>query len=70
MNDTPDILRKIIARKLEEVEARSRLVNIDELRERIRQADTPRGFVKSLKSRLDRGDSAVIAECRWILRPS
>jgi len=64
MSTVPDILQKILARKFEEIEARRKLVDIGELRERAGQADTPRGFEFSLKRRLDRGESAVIAEVK------
>ena len=64
MNDTPDILKQILARKLEEIEERSKQVGIDEISKCAELADSPRGFVNSLKRRLDKGDSAVIAEIK------
>jgi len=64
MSDTPDILKKILVRKLEEIEERSKLVDIDEISKRAELADSPRGFVRSLKRKLDSGNSAVIAEIK------
>lgn len=64
MTDTPDILKKILARKFEEIEERSKLVDLSELTKRAGIADSPRGFVSSLKNRLDSGESAVIAEIK------
>ena len=64
MNNTPDILKKILARKLEEIDARTRKVDMDEIRRRAELGDPSRGFVSSLKRRLDNGDSAVIAEIK------
>ncbi len=64
MNSVPDILQKILTRKLEEIEQRSELVDLHEISKRARLAGPPRGFVDSLKRRLDRGESAVIAEVK------
>lgn len=64
MNDTPDILKRILARKQEEIEARLKQRSINRLRDQLDQASAVRGFAKSLKQRLDRGDSAVIAEIK------
>ncbi|MDH5356629.1 MAG: indole-3-glycerol phosphate synthase TrpC [Gammaproteobacteria bacterium] len=64
MNDTPDILKRILARKQEEIEARLKQRSINRLRDQLVQASAVRGFAKSLKQRLDRGDSAVIAEIK------
>ena len=64
MRDTPDILKKILARKVEEIEQRSFKIDINEMRKCAEQADPPRGFVNSLKHRLKSGDPAVIAEIK------
>ena len=64
MSDTPDILKRILARKVEEVDARNRLVSLQELGERLANADTPRGFVSSLQRRISAGLPAVIAEIK------
>jgi len=68
MNDTPTVLKRIIARKYEEIAERSAQVSIDQLQQRIEQrkggASDPRGFVASLQRTLDAGRSAVIAEVK------
>ncbi len=75
MADTPDILRKIVARKVEEVAERSARVPLDAVVEAARDADSPRGFVAALRDRIAAGRSAVIAEAKkaspskGVLRP-
>jgi len=64
MNDTPDILHKILARKREEVGERARRLPLTELRQRIEIASPPRGFVRAIQRRLAAGQPAVIAEIK------
>ena len=64
MDDTPDILKKILARKVEEIDARNRAVSLDELSQRVSDADAPRGFLSAMRGRIDRGQPAVIAEIK------
>ncbi len=68
MNDTPTILKKIIARKHQEVAERSAKVSIADLKAQIeaqKGGDTdPRGFVASMEKALSEGRSAVIAEAK------
>lgn len=68
MTDTPTVLRKIIARKHEEIEARAAQVSLDQLSARIEaqqgSATDPRGFVAALERSLAQGRSAVIAEIK------
>ncbi len=64
MNDTPDILKKILARKIEEISARSRVTSLADLVERARHADSPRGFLSALRGTVDRNRAAVIAEIK------
>lgn len=64
MHDTPDILRRILARKAEEVDARNRRVSLQELGKRVASADPPRGFAGSLQRRIAAGRPAVIAEIK------
>lgn len=63
-SDVPDILKKIIARKHEEIEERNQKVPLAQLQERIASADAPRGFCRAIESTLRRGDAAVIAEIK------
>lgn len=64
MSDTPTVLRKIIARKWEEIAERKARVALSELK--VRAADQPptRGFVKAIESKLALGKAAVIAEIK------
>jgi indole-3-glycerol phosphate synthase len=64
MNDTPDILKKIIQRKTEEVAARKQAVGMETLRGRIEDASPVRGFVDAIRRKLDAGEAAVIAEVK------
>ena len=64
MTDTPDILKKIIDRKWEEIRERSGQVSLDELRELAAQADAPRGFVQAIERHIGEGRAAVIAEIK------
>lgn len=64
MTDTPDILKKIMHRKAEEVAARAGRIPLERLAEQI--ADTPpaRGFADALAARVRAGLPAVIAEIK------
>ncbi len=64
MNDTPDILRKILARKAEEIAERAGRLPLVELRERARAAPAPRGFLPAIRRRLAAGQAAIIAEIK------
>ena len=64
MSDTPDILKKILARKREEIAERSARQPLDALKDAAAQADTPRGFLDALRRRAVEGDAAVIAEIK------
>ncbi|SEG71945.1 indole-3-glycerol phosphate synthase TrpC [Marinobacterium lutimaris] len=68
MTDTPTVLKKIIARKYEEIEARAAKVSVQELSDQIEAhkgtAADPRGFAASMQRSLDAGRSAVIAEIK------
>ena len=62
--DTPDILKKILHRKQEEIKERSAKITIQQLQELAEQADPPRGFVESISRKIAAGDAAVIAEVK------
>ena len=64
MRDTPDILKKILARKAEEIAARSRTVSLRELQQQAATADAPRGFINALQQKTAAGQAAVIAEIK------
>lgn len=64
MSDTPDILKKIVARKREEIAGRSARVPMGEVRKRAEDGDDTRGFVDSLLAKIAAGQAGVIAEIK------
>lgn len=64
MNDTPTILKKIIARKREEIAERLPRASMSTLQQRAAQQDPCRGFVDAIAAKLALGLSAVIAEAK------
>ncbi|MCU0834415.1 MAG: indole-3-glycerol phosphate synthase TrpC [Chromatiaceae bacterium] len=64
MPDTPDILKKIVARKTEEVIARRERLPLDRLIAGLDQAAPVRGFADALARRIAEGRPAVIAEIK------
>ncbi len=64
MSGTPDILKKIVARKHEEIAERRAAVPEVDLAARARDADSPRGFVVALQARIAEGRPGVIAEIK------
>jgi indole-3-glycerol phosphate synthase len=75
MPDTPDILKKIIHRKIEEISARSARVPLDRLVAGLQEVDPPRGFADALCAKVEAGVPAVISEIKkaspskGVLRP-
>ena len=63
-SDTPTILKKILARKQEEIIERSRTVSVEQLLEKANSASAPRGVAAALAAKLAGGESAVIAEIK------
>lgn len=64
MSDTPDILKKILAHKAQEVAERAARRPLAELRARLDGLPPARGFVDAIKARVARGAAAVIAEIK------
>ncbi len=62
--DTPDILRKIIARKHEEIQQRSKTISLAQLIDQQGAASPVRGFIQSLDAKINSGKAAVIAEIK------
>ena len=62
--DTPDVLKRILGRKAEEVAANSQALDLRTLRNEARSAPAPRGFRSALKRTIDHGGAAVIAEIK------
>ncbi|MGZ8216548.1 indole-3-glycerol phosphate synthase TrpC [Methylomagnum sp.] len=71
----PDILKKILHRKTEEIAARLADITYEDMLQRAANAHQPRGFVRAMRTKLDAGLPAVIAEIKkaspskGILRP-
>jgi indole-3-glycerol phosphate synthase len=64
MSNTPDILRKIVERKREEIAERARQRPRRELESRLDDASPPRGFADALEAAVSCGRAAVIAEIK------
>ena len=62
--NTPTILKKIVARKREEIIERLALRSVSDLQAQATQQSACRGFVKSMQAKLAAGQSAVIAEAK------
>lgn len=60
----PDILRRIIDRKIEEVRERQRSAPLATLQRQALAADLPRGFVRAIQQRIAEHGTAVIAEIK------
>jgi indole-3-glycerol phosphate synthase len=63
-SDTPTILKKILARKQEEIAERSAQVTIPQLIEQAKSASAPRGFAAAIAAKIAAGYSGVIAEIK------
>ena len=67
INEPPTVLKKILARKLEEIAERSAKVPLNDLKAKIAQQEEsqkPRGFIRALQDNVAAGKSAVIAEIK------
>jgi len=60
----PDILHRILDRKVQEIAERSRKRSLDDLAARIADLEDTRGFVAAIDARLHDGKPAVIAEIK------
>ena len=59
-----DILKKILARKTEEIRERSAHIGLRELSARAADASPPRGFIAALEAKIAAGEAGVIAEVK------
>ncbi len=64
MNDTPDILKRIVQRKREEIAERRARRPRAELERALADADPVRGFAAAIAARIDGGQAGVIAEIK------
>ena len=64
MENTPDILKKIIHRKHEEITNCISRVSQDDLIRQLDSVDRPRGFVDALVNKIANGQAGVIAEIK------
>src|SRR3990172_9387950 len=62
--DSPDILRRIVARKSEEIRARAERLPLQRLSRQVEAAPPPRDFVGALRAHMAQGRPAVIAEIK------
>ncbi|WP_428357250.1 indole-3-glycerol phosphate synthase TrpC [Methyloprofundus sp.] len=64
MSDTPDILKKILATKAEEVAKRKARMSIANLADIISDTELPRGFARALQDKAANKKPAIIAEVK------
>jgi indole-3-glycerol phosphate synthase len=64
MTDTPDILQKILAKKLEEVASRKLRMGISDLEDIAQGVERPRGFYQALQAKVSAKKPGVIAEIK------
>ncbi len=64
MSETPTVLRKIIARKWEEIAARKLHTSLADLKSRAAEQAPARGFVRAIEDKIAQGKAGVIAEIK------
>ncbi len=64
MNSTPDILKKIVKRKREEIAERNSRLPLNTVIKKSKKADKPRGFVTALATKIANKQAGVIAEIK------
>ena len=50
--NTPDILKKILQRKLEEIAERSRKTSLEQLKQQAQAASPTRGFINAITAKI------------------
>lgn len=63
-NHTPDILRKILTRKQEEIVERRAKVSLDELSLQCKEVGGVRGFINAIENKIKNNEPAVISEIK------
>lgn len=61
---TPDILKKIVRRKVEEIAERLEQRPLNQLQQELGDASEPRGFADAIAARIAAGEAGVIAEIK------
>jgi indole-3-glycerol phosphate synthase len=64
MSGTPDILKKILQRKREEIAERSRQVSLKQLKQQAQAASPTRGFINAMAAKIKQGKPGIIAEIK------
>jgi indole-3-glycerol phosphate synthase len=64
MSDTPDILKRILARKIEEIAERQQRLSLPELQRQVERLPPPRPFLGHMERTIAQGRAAVIAEIK------
>lgn len=64
MSDTPDILKKILKRKFEEIQQRAEQTGLQALSQQVEQASPVRGFIRAIEQKIAAGQPGVIAEIK------
>ena len=64
MSNTPDILKKILKRKVEEITERSQRVSMKQLSEQAQMASPVRGFIDAIETKIKQGKPGIIAEIK------
>lgn len=64
MSDTPDILKKILQRKREEIAERSQKISLDKMESMARAAMPVRGFINAIEAKIKQGKPGIIAEIK------
>jgi indole-3-glycerol phosphate synthase len=62
--NTPTVLKKILARKAEEVAERSANISLSQLQGQCQESRDIRGFTEAIAAKIDQGLAAVIAEVK------
>lgn len=64
MTDTPDILKRILDKKVEEVARSKDRISLDDLEDIIKGIERPRGFARALLDKVKAKQPAIIAEIK------
>jgi len=59
-----NILDTIIATKFEEIKESQKIKSLDQLKDEVKSASQPRGFIKAIETQLSKNKAAVIAEIK------